>query len=180
MQVYMKMVLLLIIIEVHMKDLKSIAKIFTEEADLFLIDHYPFVVEDNDKYSQVEYDFNFMSKKRYKRKQTESAVKEFFEFLWLYSDLKVYIFDVTKKMNRKDYNKEQTVLVDDIKLLKKIIRMRMKNKVNAFFVFEKFRGDSDIYLYLDDVFVSAYFTASEQVSDIEIIASHCGLFMRRK
>ena len=174
------MVLLLIIIEVHMKDLKSIAKIFTEEADLILIDHYPFVVEDNDKYSQVEYDFKFMSKKRYKRKQTESAVKEFFEFLWLYSDLKVYIFDVTKKMNRKDYNKEQIVLVDDIKLLKKIIRMRMKNKVNAFFVFEKFRGDSDIYLYLDDVFVSAYFTASEQVSDIEIIASHCGLFMRRK
>ena len=75
---------------------------------------------------------------------------------------------------------EQVINVESIRQLKEIIKKRINCCYSAYFVFENFKNGDDIILYLDDVFASLYIENIEQKTDIERIASHCGLFVRKK
>lgn len=164
-----------------MKNLDDISKIFSEE-ELFIIDHYPFLITDNSKYSQIEYDFKFTSfKKKNRRKKMVSAITEFLELMWLYSESSVIIFNIEKRncrINKKKITDNQIIYIETNKQLREIIKKRIKCCYSAYFVFESFKNKEEIILYLDDVFASVYIKDIEQKTDVEKIALSCGLFVR--
>ncbi len=167
-----------------MKNFDYITQIFSEETQLYVIDHYPFLITDNKKYSQIEYEFKFTSyDKEIRRNKMVIAITEFLEFMWLYSNTKIIVFDIEKRrcrISRKQITEEQVINVESIRQLKEIIKKRINCCYSAYFVFENFKNGDDIILYLDDVFASLYIENIEQKTDIERIASHCGLFVRKK
>lgn len=166
---------IIINVEVVMQLFEQIEKKFEDGERCFIVDHYPFQISDNDKYCQVEFSFNIFSELFDKRrKQIVNSVIEFFTFLWLYSNVKVYT------VNIKNFNDFQFFEINNKKQLNKIIRDVIKCKIDAFFVFEKFRDNSDVYVHLDDVFALVYLENIQQLPDIEKIASHCKMHIRKK
>lgn len=166
-----------------MKNLSSITKIFSEATQLYVIDHYPFLIVDNKKYSQIEYGFKiFPYNKRIRYNKKRAAITEFIEFMWLYSDTKSIFFNIEKncRIERNQITEEQIINIDSIKQLREITKKGIKHYYSVYFIFENFKNGDDIILYLDDVFASVYIGDIEQKKEIEIIASHCGLFIRKE
>lgn len=171
-----------------MQNIEYITDLFNDSNNnLYLVDHYPFAVADNNKYSQIEYTHKkTLNSARIKAsKKQENAILQFVMNLWLYSDTKVCIFNYTpnigsfnihRKVN-KYYGFDKFCKIDNINNFYKTIKVVLYEYTSAYILFENFMSKEKIYMYLDGTTGHLYIENQQQKVAIEKIASNCHLFL---
>lgn len=170
-----------------MKTIDEITSMFAKEENLHIADHFPYVVPSTEKIVQAE----FRSKKSSgyiakKSKKMMKSVIEFIELMWLYSDVKVYIFDnhtdsfFCKRKIMKHFSCNTFVDIKNVRQIEKLVKINCKNHMGIYFVFENFRQNANVYMFLDDVVGAILFDDIMQKTEVEKIASACHMFLRKK
>ncbi len=169
-----------------MKSFDEIAALLGNEEKIYILDSFPFTVLSSDKIFQVEFRQKPRTLRQKKRAdEMKNSVCRFLEFMWLYSDTNVYVYDSVKSENKHIRNRFGIVLnsfssVSDVSEIEYLVKKNCKGKLAVYFVFENFLERGAVYFYLDATTGVLYFENKEALNDIEKLASSCNMFLRKK
>ena len=172
-------------------EINEIIKLFSceTEENKYLIDHYPHRVSDNDKFVQVECGYNF--KGHVRRQQyygQEKRIIGFLTYLWLYSDMKIYLTDLNSKlinlyMNKiLKYNAKNGQCSFDVCKKKQLDfagKIICRDCGSAYILCENFLKQEDIFFYCSECTAVILINNKDTKNEVEKITQNWGLFLRK-
>lgn len=161
----------------------------SDNTNLYVFDYYPYQISNNEKYLQIECCYRKRLKSIFMKKyiSPESYLYKFLLYMWLYSDLKIFLFNdgtIRKDIfcqlhikNRLHFNNFEIIRSE--KDLRFIAKMLIREYMDAYMVFEDLFDLGNVFMYINGPFPLIYLNDIDIKNRIEKIASHCGLFLRK-
>lgn len=171
-----------------MLDIKNITDKFDEKTNLnnlYILDYYPYQVCNNKKYSQTECNYQKRFQNIFFKKCifSKDDMYKILMFMWLYSDVDIFVFKPDKFGIRHKIKNNITFdnfkSITSEKTLRTIFKFLIKEYTDAYIIFQKLFNLDDVYMYINGISVLFYINNDELKSKLEIIISHCGLFLRK-
>ena len=185
---------LLIEFHISLNKEKDIFQIF-DSGDTYVIDTFPEIILDNEKYKQAEIFYQKVLDKELKRSDFEAVENQFINIvktLWLYNDVdvKIICFDNIKKnyyykkirgIFRKDIkkitdvinNEDELYRVEDIKLLEKLCKLAIRDIAPVLFVF----NSSKVLMLLNDCHAQVIVSEKQSFESIHKIVFNNHLYI---
>lgn len=168
-------------------DFETISSVFNnpQQKLLYIVDHYPYKISDNEKYSQVEgvrragFSLRFYNQRNRFYAQ-ESAVYSFIENLWLYSDTEVYAFSNKPHCKKLKHGIQFQAFcnIEKASELRYLTLKATREQISIYFIFRFLESKDAVIIYLEGLYPVAYTDNESSLKALNNLASGSRLHLR--